>query len=74
MSARHLALPARKVLDALNNEFVTAAVVAMRAGLPTRERADMAARACEALERLGLVVRGGTPERPRWRRPSPERP
>ena len=73
MSDRYLALRTRKVLDALDAEFATAGVIALRAGLPTRERAALAEQACGALVRLGLAQQGGTPERPRWRRLNPEK-
>ena len=72
MSDRRLAPRTRRVLDALTDEFATPGAIAVRAGLPTRERRAMAEQTCGLLVRLGLAQQGGTPERPRWRRASPE--
>ncbi|GEP07403.1 hypothetical protein MOX02_54410 [Methylobacterium oxalidis] len=58
----------RRVLEALTDEPMTAAGLAIRAGLPRRERTSAAERICEALERRGLAERGGTKVLPKWRR------
>ncbi|WP_207919137.1 hypothetical protein [Methylobacterium segetis] len=55
-------------MAALTDEFATLSVIARRAELPTRTRAEAAARICEALERRGLAERGGTKALPKWRR------
>lgn len=58
----------RMVLDALDDEFRIPSDIARRAGLPTRDRTEIAMGACATLEGQGLAERGGTRGFPRWRR------
>ena len=59
----------RRVLDALDSTFRTAPAIALRAGLPTRDRVEHAAVACERLVHLGLAER--MPSHRLWRRLPP---
>jgi hypothetical protein len=59
----------RRVLDALDGNFRTALAIAIRAGLPTRDRVEHAAAACERLVYLGLAER--MPGHRLWRRLPP---
>jgi hypothetical protein len=61
----------RRVLDALDDTFRTAPAIALRAGLPTRDRVEHAAEACERLEYLGLAER--MPGKRQWRRAGSEK-
>ena len=64
MSDRRLASRTRRVLDALTDDFAAPAVIAERAGLPTRSRIEEAARLCDYFVKLGL----GERQKGQWRR------
>jgi hypothetical protein len=55
----------RRVLDALDGTFRTPLAIAIRAGLPTRDRTEHAAAACKRLVYLGLAER--LPSKRQWR-------
>ncbi|WP_336490976.1 hypothetical protein [Methylobacterium nigriterrae] len=56
---------------ALTDEFLPPGVITVRTSLPTRDRKELAAQACDALARLGLAETHYDGRWYRWRRASP---
>ena len=67
-ATRHVSLPVRIVLDALDDRFVSASALAKRVSLTAPNSETVVTQACEALERLGLAERGGFLHFRLWRR------